>query len=1439
MSKWLRTVGPNRQATTINRLFNQIRDGKFKNSKASTANEARFIQLYGDQGIAFQKFGTLLTEIYQPSLYTKVIEQLTAQMLAMVDIDVLFTSNTTLINEMFEEQRQYLSDTISQLDNLIDDSEDTDEMTEYQEMQNFFKEIHDNYDNVFKLSIVAELNRLKLVTLGKNIKESLAVNSQDEAPESIWDKAAYEFDPADKASKMIQILFTTLRKSDTVDKSTNYLPDTITFREAWNQALRVLHSARNPEEMMHRIIAEGENQVAISESNGRIQPFNMWTDLYDKLSKGSEKLKSQLFDSLHMHQYHFTNFFFGEDEENGGLTVRFTDADITKRSKRIVTRWSRKWGLDEGWKDVAKIKATVAEFKALHSTTIGDINVDDTLDRLVKIFNSIGIELDRATLIQAAYNFEGTTTADRIHKLLHDTDVSGIYTSKYSIVGGMDALEKMAGQQSYTYGGRNLSPLDYLQSLKFVKQFAEDFVKQHPVADDSSIVGVENTTVYGFAEGTFLTESLTEYLHDPEYIANLQGEVGNRRSWLIKQLSDPAFKNNVGIQTLLGTFEDGIGDRGRKYLDISDVEDILMKIAAINNNLLTIPTQANKQQYHVLTGFKKIPVSIKLNRSTGTFTLDSTTVRQFTEYFLAEYEAIQGAVEARAKFLRTVFGDDLSGMTIAQAVQKFDNMTESEQNRYDYSMLVENYHYKYDNKKNYGMDKDGYVYSKRIKLADGNRYKFIYFSDFNEALAKNDTTIFRSFNDDNDQRNHYNLVIAPMIQKHITRNVNETLLMLHDMGVIELHTTNLFNPETSIGTYLDKDDTIKSAIKANILLDGRTLNNMRWQAGMMTGNVGKQVVDDPNNIAIMSMVADYAINTAMTTIYFDKLIHGDVAYYKNPVDRIKRYSALASSGKVGRLLWPQGHWLHNVDTYKQLTLRTNNNKAYTTYKQLLHRYVGTLAEPGSLLKTYLAHRAYANTPIQARDESFDPLLYQNIKDMTDAQLFDYVNKQAVTKLQGYINNDQTDGYVMMSPVMFRAIEEMHGRWDDNKTNAYDLLMSDKASLSLDEELEAYNTVVMQPKKMMYFGKEFVNDLGIPIYDKPAYFTIFPRMAKGTDLQSVTDFWSNNNTDKDGRQQFWTVAFESASKVGNRQSTRLYNVTGDLETLSIEDQTRNTRTREFKYLREQLNTDPHDEHELTFGTQVTKVSIFGAISNKLYNVGNDRLTGDEVRQQWSDIIKELSNRGAKRIISEFGITEQDDGTLLLNKQRFMAILRKDAQQSGTTDNVISSLVTDDNGNYVVHPSAMPTITWMQSRLLAMLKSEVIDIENNGGAFIQMSNIGLKDSGKQVNVLKLNNESLRDYSYKQNGELRFINDDNAYQAIISINLFKHLIPNYKNIGYEAAVEWLMKQDLNKLLAYRIPTQGQNSIAAIKIVGVLPETYGDTIILPSEWTSLTGSD
>lgn len=58
-------------------------------------------------------------------------------------------------------------------------------------------------------------------------------------------------------------------------------------------------------------------------------------------------------------------------------------------------------------------------------------------------------------------------------------------------------------------------------------------------------------------------------------------------------------------------------------------------------------------------------------------------------------------------------------------------------------------------------------------------------------------------------------------------------------------------------------------------------------------------------------------------------------------------------------------------------------------------------------------------------------------------------------------------------------------------------------------------------------------------------------------------------------------------------------------------------------------------------------------------------------------------------------------------------------------------------------------------------------------------------------------------------------------------------------EDILKELKSKGLDEIIGYRIPTEGKQSICNMKVVGLLDDSQGSTIIVPDEWVAQTGSD
>jgi hypothetical protein len=186
------------------------------------------------------------------------------------------------------------------------------------------------------------------------------------------------------------------------------------------------------------------------------------------------------------------------------------------------------------------------------------------------------------------------------------------------------------------------------------------------------------------------------------------------------------------------------------------------------------------------------------------------------------------------------------------------------------------------------------------------------------------------------------------------------------------------------------------------------------------------------------------------------------------------------------------------------------------------------------------------------------------------------------------------------------------------------------------------------------------------------------------------------------------------------------------------------------------------------------------------------------------------------------------------------LIRQAKDSGLSRDVISSFEIDEStGQMRVPLSAQSNRRFVESRIISQVGKRAIDINTPGGSAIQHAFFGFK------NTTITDQESVG-RAFNDGKDLSPLNEDGSMDCMLSTNFFRHVVPaSVRKQGYTAIREWLIKKNIigqnakPYALGYRIPTQGLSSTASLKVTDVLPESMGDVIIVPNDFTAMTGSD
>lgn len=1364
----------------IDSFFKAIRDGKYKYAKINKAALISFNNRYTNSDVPLSINGITLHRIYNSSILTNVVNTLTAM---TIDVNGIQDIESLSRGISFKDVKNQLI-TLRDKHLAASENEAFDEITRmnYKSKVDLYNEIIDNFETVFVPLIDVKLQGYNINRIENKLDDKDDLN--DLVNDEI--RSSYEFSAKENAQADVRIMFLTLKSSEEYDPVT-LLPMYINPDIAWFNTFSAVHNANSIQEMLDILKKKSEETNTIRQSNGISSKINMYSELYDILTatdedgNQDEMLKTRFWNTFKKHKNAFVNAYFSLDSNEKGkklssYDITFGDADVNKRSIKLERNWSATFGVTGKFSDKELLKDAAKRYKALadkskKSSFLRGDNYTSAVDELVSILNSIDIAVDSNTIgVLLNQHYKDSNLNRAISNLLNSVPKKGKTDSvglNQMFLGENGIIQKLINDDIENIEEK---ALELLSSEKATIEIAKSYVAANPTAEDDSVLGPSGNLVYAYSENNTITSMFEEWIKDDAFFNQLRAVTYNKASLWLQQLENKSARDNVHVDTMLSMIGRDEYDTGRGYLEIAPNEDLLLKFNAVLNDKLPLPTLANKRTFYFITGLKRLEVRLQDGN------LNKEVIDAFTNYAICEYATIKEAERARDKFLSKV-GVDLDTWN---KMSKKDQDALMKEKGVNYKDLVENYHY---------------IMEGNMKLT-GNGYKFRYFISLQDKL--NDDEFF----DIN------NKTLRKRISNSLNQQVNNTIKLFINQKLIA------GNEKYSDSEEIKRDNSNSSSVGIN--------------TKMITRNIllPNKLIKSNEKLDLATAIADYAINSAIAVYEFEKLVSGDVAYYKGSKnyqamldDRVKRYSALTSTKSVLRQEWPQDFLDFNTDKYKVSIFSSNIVESKVMYDEMMSKYVGTDDNHGLLWKQF---------------EMFREKRIGRFANMTDEQIKEEALKEADRRLNGYLETDQTDAQVLISPKMFRKLAIMNGEWNEEKEAAYDLMESDE-DLTIEQELEAYS-VIMQPLKYIHFGYDFFNGLQVPIYDKMSLATVFKRVAKGRDLQKVYDFMRDNDVDM--------IKFDTAVKSGLRQKGTFYDngkPTDNLNDTPIYEQS-------FKYLGKQLVTDPHHVSRIALGTQMAKIGIAGVEDDAEYEFDGKTYKGSQLVKDYVDAISTLSDIGKRNIKEQFGITEVVDengnSTFTIDKNKFVQMLKDDAISSNLPSNLIDVLktVNNDNGteDYYIELSGIPALAWIQSRLISMIKKETIDINTPGGSMIQMSNFAFKDSFIE--------KDTSDYNYKLNKELRFKDENGRLEAVVSINLFKDLLPKAylieeaKKNGttyFEEARKFILSNNNLAALSYRIPTQGMNSTLPITVVDVLPSNVGDTIILPAELTKLTGAD
>jgi len=388
--------------------------------------------------------------------------------------------------------------------------------------------------------------------------------------------------------------------------------------------------------------------------------------------------------------------------------------------------------------------------------------------------------------------------------------------------------------------------------------------------------------------------------------------------------------------------------------------------------------------------------------------------------------------------------------------------------------------------------------------------------------------------------------------------------------------------------------------------------------------------------------------------------------------------------------------------------------------------------------------------------------------------------------------------------------------------------------------EVFNKV-LQPLKPLYAYNE-VQPVGNIYIDRKTYikssiFPLIPSLTKGLQIDVLREAMEKLENSKANNPEGLKVkaAYASAVKVGFPANSLKLNSDENENLTSNVDLTGKYIRLKREGFRIQQDI-PYDSLKafINDGTQQKKLLFTNIIDEKL-------------KAEYIDTYEKLYALG----LQEFNSRIYDNG--VVNQQKLSDILKAELIKNGKTSKPLLDGLDIVNGKFKVPLWLSPFSDKYSSLLASIVKNMIVSHKLPGKSFVLGSNAGFKISEESVEEINKRTGIVFTDSYNpEKGLTATYYDDNApvgskklkYAQVIVPFKFKDSEGNILDIKQFLTED--NKLDLNKipkellnLFGFRIPTQLHASMTAIEVVGFLPETSGDLIIAPAEFTVQMGSD
>ena len=415
--------------------------------------------------------------------------------------------------------------------------------------------------------------------------------------------------------------------------------------------------------------------------------------------------------------------------------------------------------------------------------------------------------------------------------------------------------------------------------------------------------------------------------------------------------------------------------------------------------------------------------------------------------------------------------------------------------------------------------------------------------------------------------------------------------------------------------------------------------------------------------------------------------------------------------------------------------------------------------------------------------------------------------------------------------------------------AYRDVFGEEAPAYTQKEVIENLKTVMQPMKPVQVQSVLDPEIkaNVQYYIKTSSFPIIPALVKGKPMESVLKQMKAASISR--------VTFPSAVKLGEHGTKDLF-IDGKVNEELFKDNVIELDRDGFSI---QLEV-PYKENkkEVREGTQNMKLLFMDLPDSLILELAEGNKTIEESKREYTRLHKEIIDSALTKLLEDIGatVTENEFGGKEYKMEDFSKlseILKEEGESRGYSINSLLGLDLNEEGQFKIPLTFNPNSAQIEPVITALLSNRLVKLKMPGKSYVLGSevltleeNISRKGKQTQADINIIKDIIWLSEEHKTQRKLKYYREVKGKPAMAQIIMPAYFLDKEgKQIDMTKFVKngfldtSKIDKELLQIMGFRIPTQGHNSMMMFEVVGFLPKTSGDLVIVPAEIESQMGSD